>query len=155
VRADPAAARDPRLRVTQIIGTSEQSWAERDYRTQNPVQFDQGRDLKGPITIATVSTRTSSTELGINIPGGRFVVFGNSDFITNNRLRAFGNRTLFFNSINWALARNNLLNIATRPLESYQVVMSERDLNRTLIYYAMIPGAVAALGLLIFLIRRR
>lgn len=155
VRTDPGALRDPRLKVTQIIGTSEQSWAERDYRTQNPMQYDADRDLKGPITIATVATRSAGTELGITIPGGRFVAFGNSDFITNNRLRAFGNRTLFFNSLNWALSRNSLLNIATRPLESYQVVMSERDLNRTLIYFAIIPGATALLGLFIFLIRRR
>ncbi|MGZ0657240.1 GldG family protein [Coraliomargarita sp. W4R53] len=155
MRTDPGSLKDPRLKVTQIIGTSDQSWGERDYRTQNPVKFDEGRDLKGPITIATVSTRTAGTELGITIPGGRFVAFGNSDFITNNRLRAFGNRTLFFNSMNWALSKNSLLNIATRPLESYQVVMSERDLNRILIYFAIIPGATALLGLLIYLIRRR
>jgi len=155
MRTDPGSLKDPRLKVTQIIGTSEQSWGERDYRTQYPPQFDAGRDLKGPITIATVSTRSAGTELGITIPGGRFVAFGNSDFITNNRLRAFGNRTLFFNSMNWALSRNSLLNIATRPLESYQVVMSERDLNRTLLYFAILPGATALLGLLIYLIRRR
>jgi ABC-type uncharacterized transport system involved in gliding motility auxiliary subunit len=155
MRTDPGSLKDPRLKVTQIIGTSDQSWAERDYRTQDPMRYDEGRDLKGPITIASVSTRTAGTELGITIPGGRFVAFGNSDFITNNRLRAFGNRTLFFNSMNWALARTSLLNIATRPLESYQVVMSEKDLNRMLIYYAILPGATALLGLFIFLIRRR
>ncbi|MDQ8193904.1 GldG family protein [Coraliomargarita sp. SDUM461004] len=155
MRTDPGSLKDPRLKVTQIIGTSDQSWGERDYRSQDPLKYDAGRDLKGPITIATVSSRTAGTELGINIPGGRFVAFGNSDFITNNRLRAFGNRTLFFNSMNWALSRNSLLNIATRPLESYQVVMSERDLNRILIYFAILPGATALLGLLIYLIRRR
>ena len=154
MRADPASFKDPRLKVTQIIGTSDQSWGERDYRTQDPIKFDERRDLKGPVTIATVSTRTAGTELGINIPGGRFVAFGNSDFITNNRLRAFGNRTLFFNSMNWALAKNSMLNIATRPLESYQVVMSERELNRTLMYYAILPSATTLLGLLIYLIRR-
>ncbi|MEC7230334.1 MAG: ABC transporter, partial [Verrucomicrobiota bacterium] len=154
MRTDPGSLKDPRLKVTQIIGTSDQSWGERDYKTQNPIRFDEGRDLKGPVTIATVSTRTAGTELGIHIPGGRFVAFGNSDFIANNRIRAFGNRTLFFNSMNWALAKNSMLNIATRPLESYQVVMSERDLNRTLMYYAIIPGATALLGLLIYLIRR-
>jgi ABC-type uncharacterized transport system involved in gliding motility auxiliary subunit len=155
VRTDPGSLKDPRLKVDQIIGTSDQSWGERDYRTQKQIVFDEGRDLKGPISIATVSTRSAGTELGINIPGGRFVVFGNSDFITNNRLRAFGNRTLFFNSMNWALSKNRLLNIATRPLESYQVVMSDRDLKRLLLYFAIIPGATALYGLLIFLIRRR
>ena len=154
MRTDPGSLKDPRLKVTQIIGTSDQSWAESDYRTEDPIKFDEERDLKGPIPIASVSTRTAGTGLGINIPGGRFVAFGNSDFITNNRLRAFGNRTLFFNSMNWALAKNSMLNIATRPLESYQVVMSTRDLNRTLIYYAILPSATALLGLLIYLIRR-
>lgn len=57
--------------------------------------------------------------------------------------------------MNWALAKNSMLNIATRPLESYQVVMSERDLSRTLIYYAILPGVTALLGLLIYLIRRQ
>jgi ABC-type uncharacterized transport system involved in gliding motility auxiliary subunit len=155
VRTDPGSLKDPRLKVSQIIGTSDQSWGERDYRTQDTITFNPERDLKGPVSIAAVSTRSADTELGISIPGGRFVVFGNSDFITNNRLRAFGNRTLFFNSINWALTKNSLLNIATQPLESYQVVMSERDLNRLLLYYGCIPAATAFLGLLIFFIRRR
>ena len=154
VRTDPAALRDPRLKVDQIIGTSEQSWAERDYRTQHPPKYDAERDLKGPVSIAAVSTRSAGTELGITIPGGRFVVFGNSDFITNNRLRAFGNRSIFYNSLNWALSRNNMLNIATRPLQSYQVVMSEYDLNRSLYYYALIPSATALLGIFIYIIRR-
>ncbi|HAV14260.1 MAG TPA: ABC transporter [Opitutae bacterium] len=155
IRTDPGSLNDERLRVEQIVGTSDQSWGERDYRTQQTRQFDVGRDLQGPISIATVSTRTAGSELGINIPGGRFVVFGNSDFITNNRLRAFGNRTLFFNSLNWSLARNSLLNIATRPLESYQIVMSQNDLKRMLRYFGIIPLAAALLGSFVFLLRRR
>lgn len=57
--------------------------------------------------------------------------------------------------MNWALSKNNLLNIATRPLENYQIVMSEKGLKRLLLYYATIPGATALFGLMIFLIRRR
>ena len=155
VRTDPGSLNDERLKVEQIVGTSDQSWAERDYRTQTELKYDAKRDIQGPISIATVSTRSAGSELGINIPGGRFVVFGNSDFITNNRLRAFGNRTLFFNSINWALAKNSLLNIATRPLESYQIVMSQNDLQRMLLYFAILPAATALLGLFVFLLRRR
>jgi ABC-type uncharacterized transport system involved in gliding motility auxiliary subunit len=154
VRTDPASANDSRLQVHQLIGTSENSWAERDYRTQNPPIFDEKRDQKGPISIATVSSRSSGTELGITIPGGRMVVFGNSDFIANNRLRAFGNHTLLINSINWALDRTSLLNIPTRQLESHQIVMSESDLQRMLTYFAGIPAIAAVLGLFVFLIRR-
>lgn len=155
IRTDPASLSDERLRVEQIVGTSEQSWGERDYRTQKTLQYDPARDLPGPISIATASTRSAGSELGITIPGGRMVVFGNSDFISNNRLRAFGNRTLFFNSLNWTLTRTSLLNIATRPLESYQIVMSQRDLKRMLLYFCIMPAATALLGLFVFLIRRR
>ena len=154
VRTDPASANDSRLQVHQLIGTSDKSWAERDYRTQKPIAFDAKRDQKGPISIATVSSRSSGIELGITIPGGRMVVFGNSDFITNNRLRAFGNHTLFINSANWALDRTSLLNIPTRKLESHQIVMSESDLQRMLTYFAIVPAATAMFGLLIYFIRR-
>ena len=155
VRTDPAILNNERVRVTQIVGTSEQSWAERDFRTQNPRVFDANRDFRGPVPIATVSSRSSASELGINIPGGRLVVFGNSDFIANNRLQAFGNRTLIFNAINWTLDRTRLLNIATRPLEDYQIVMSTQALNRLALYYAIIPLSAAFLGFLIYFIRRR
>jgi len=155
VRTDPAAVGNERLRVTQLIGTSEQSWAERDYRSQNPVQLDPGRDLPGPISIATVSTRSAGSGLGITIPGGRLAVFGNSDFIANNRLRAFGNRTLFFNTLNWSLDRLNLLNIETRPLESYQIIMSESELRRLVLYFAILPASVGLFGGFVFLLRRR
>jgi len=155
VRTDPASVGNERIQVQQIVGTSEQSWAERDYRTQDPMVFDAGRDLPGPVSIATISTRSAGSELGISIPGGRLAVFGNSDFISNNLLRAFGNRTLFFNTLNWALSKNSLLNIATRPLESYQIVMSEKDLNRILIYFSLLPITIALFGSFIFIIRRR
>ncbi|PXA05200.1 ABC transporter [Coraliomargarita sinensis] len=155
VRTDPASIDNERIKVSQIVGTSDQSWAERDYRTQDPIVFDEGRDLRGPISIATISTRSAGSELGINIPGGRLAVFGNSDFISNNLLRAFGNRTLFFNTLNWSLSKNNLLNIATRPLESYQIVMSEKDLRKILLYFSFMPAGVALMGAFIFIIRRR
>ena len=155
VRTDPASLANERIQVSQLVGTSDQSWAERDYRTQDPITFDEGRDLRGPISIATISTRSAGSELGISIPGGRLAVFGNSDFISNNLLRAFGNRTLFFNTLNWALSKNNLLNIATRPLESYQIVMSEKDLRHSLLYFAIMPAGLALFGTFIFIIRRR
>lgn len=82
------------------------------------------------------------------------IVFGNSDFIANNRLQAFGNQTLFANSINWVLDRNNLLNIPTRKLESYQIVISERDLRHMLYYFLFVPAIFMIMGLFVFLIRR-
>ncbi|MEM7791437.1 MAG: ABC transporter, partial [Verrucomicrobiota bacterium] len=146
---------DERLQVTQIIGSSAESWAERDFRQQDPFKYDPGRDLKGPISIATLSTRSAGSELGITIPGGRFAVFGNSDFVANNRFLSFGNRTLLINTINWTLDRTSLLNIPTRPLERYQIVMSDQELNKLLLYLSFLPIAAALFGFFIFFLRRR
>jgi ABC-type uncharacterized transport system involved in gliding motility auxiliary subunit len=98
--------------------------------------------------------RSARSELGISIPGGRLVVFGNSDFVANNRFQTYCNYTLFINSVNWTLDRSNLLNIPTRPLESYQIIMSHPALQRMLATFALLPGAVALLGLSIYFIRR-
>lgn len=155
IRVDPAAIEVEGLSVEPIIGTSQQSWAERDYRTQSPLQYDADRDLAGPISIATVSTRTAGSEFGINIRGGRLIVFGNADFITNNRFRAFGNQSILVNSINWLLDRTNMLNIPSRPLQSYQLIMSDQELKHLLYYFTLIPGTAALLGLTIHLLRRR
>ena len=155
VRIDPAAVDIEGLTVEPIIGTSQQSWAERDYRTQTPIQYDAGRDLPGPISIATVSTRSAGSELGINIRGGRMIVFGNSDFIANNRFRAFGNQSIIINSINWLLNRTSMLNIPSRPLQSYQLIMSDQELKHLLYWFTLVPGLAAVLGLTIHLIRRR
>lgn len=155
VRVDPAALDIEGLQVDQLIGTSQQSWAERDYRHENPIKYTPERDLPGPISIATASSRSGNSEFEINIPGGRLIVFGNADFIANNRFRAFGNQTIFINSINWALNRTSMLNIPTRPIESYQLIMSKRELRQMAIYFIAIPGLAAALGLMIHILRRR
>ena len=155
IRKDPLAEDDERLQVSYLMGSSQRSWAEKDYRSEDPIQYNQERDLMGPLSIATASMRSAGTELGISIPGGRLVVFGNSDFIANNRFQTYGNYTLFINSVNWALDRSNLLNIPTRPLESHQLVMSRSDLHRLLIYFAALPGVVAIFGLSIYILRRR
>ena len=155
VRADPAALKVDGLKVEQIIGSSSQSWAERDFRTQTPVVFNAQRDIPGPVSIATVSTRSSGSDFGINIQGGRLIVFGNADFIANNRLQTFGNQSLLINSVYWALNRNSLLNIPTRPLQKYQLIMSEKEIKLLLIYFAALPAVTALAGIIIHLIRRR
>jgi ABC-type uncharacterized transport system involved in gliding motility auxiliary subunit len=155
IRIDPASTADEGLQLRYIIGTSQKSWAERDYRTQDPIQYDPDRDLAGPLSLAAASQRSAGSDLSLSISGGRLVCFGNADFLANNRFQAYGNYTLFLNSVNWSLDRNTLLNIPSQPLDSFQLVMSQADLKRMLIYFALLPITAAILGFLISLIRRR
>ncbi|CAI8296150.1 MAG: Uncharacterised protein [Opitutia bacterium UBA7350] len=155
IRIDPASLADDSLNLRYLIGTSEKSWAERDYRTQRPIAFDPDRDLKGPLSLAVASQRSTSSALGLSISGGRVVCFGNSDFLANNRFQIYGNYTLMINALNWSLNRNVLLNIPAQSLNRYQLVVSGSDLKRLLGYFAILPITAAALGILISIIRRR
>lgn len=155
IRIDPASTADDNLALRYIIGTSQKSWAERDYRTESPITFTPERDLSGPLSLAVASNRSTRSGLGLSISGGRLICYGNSDFLANNRFQAYGNYTLFINSVNWALDRNAYLNIPTQPLDSFQLIMSQSDLKRMLLYFSMMPLAIGLLGILIYILRRR
>ena len=155
VRPDPGAPFDEQLSITPLIGTSETSWGERSYRTENPPQLTPGSDLEGPLQIATLAERRVGEALGIHIPGGRLMVFGDSDFITNNRVAAFGNNSLFLNTIRWSLERNAMLNIPAKTVETTQLVLSGDQLRNLLMAYMSVPVAIAILGFGVSLLRKR
>ena len=81
VREDPGRPIDESLLVKEIMATSDESWAEKDYGSESP-EYDSTVDLKGPVRVAAVSERKVDSSLGISIPGGRLIVFGTSNFLT-------------------------------------------------------------------------
>lgn len=155
IRPDITSPLDPRRTISPLIWTSETSWGERAYHTMTSMQFDPEKDLKGPFPIATLAERSVNSQLGINIRGGRLIVFGNSNFIANNRIHGLGNRILFQNTINWTIDLNDLLNIPPKILKNFQITLSQRDLIRISLGILTVPGTIACMGLLIFAIRRR
>lgn len=154
VRPDIASRDDPKRTVVPLISGSKTSWGERNYQSFQGMKFDPEQDLNGPVTIAMLAERRVSSQLGINIPGSRIIVFGNS-FISNNRINALGNRMFFQNAINWALDRNDLLNIPPKALKKFQLTLSQKDLLHIALGMLATPGGIACLGLLIFAIRKR
>lgn len=155
IRADIGAPVDDRLSVTPIVGGSETSWGERFYRDENQIGYHENVDLAGPVSVVVVSERSISSDLGIDIPGGRLVVFGTSDLITNSRLTASGNLTLFLNTINWALDRNNLLSIAPKAIDNLNITLSQEEMNKlSLGLLLILPGCSALFGLFVYWLRR-
>ena len=113
IRVDPAALGKIHLEVTPLIGSSRTSWAERDYKLNQSSahQYDPMRDLKGPTSIAVAAQRNAGSKMGLEITGGRIVVFGNSDFISNRRSAVFGNWQIILKTIQWTLQSSQSLNI--------------------------------------------
>jgi ABC-type uncharacterized transport system involved in gliding motility auxiliary subunit len=155
IRADIGAPLDDRLSVKPIVGGSETSWGERFYRDQNQIGYDENVDQKGPVSVVVVSERSISSDLGIDIPGGRLVVYGTSNLITNSRLNILGNFTLILNTLNWALDRNNLLSIAPKPVDKLHLTLSQEEMQKLrLALWFLLPGCSALLGTFVYWLRR-
>jgi ABC-type uncharacterized transport system involved in gliding motility auxiliary subunit len=156
VRADPGRPIDESLEVTDVLATSNTSWGETSYRLNEEKVFSPVTDLRGPLMVAVVSERKVDSTLAVNLPGGRLVVFGSSDFLANHRIENLGNLTLFLNSLSWSIDRDKRLTSPTRPIERLQLTFSQEQLLMTSIVIVAGPALLVALvGFLVHLMRRR
>ena len=87
----------------------------------------------------------------------RIVVAGDSNFLNNQNIVSAANRDFASHSINWLLARNELLGtLGPKPIKEYKLLMTAGQLQSVrVILLAGLPGAVLLLGLLVWFRRRR
>lgn len=161
VRPDLTVPYDDRLQATALMGSSHRSFAQKMTRipsatgtTGSGSRFNPDQDLPGPVPIAAAAERRSATQLGINIPGGRIVVFGSRDLFANQQVAALGNNRLFFQSLNWLLDRDQQLAIPPRTMERHQITASRSELRRIALWFTSPAAAVALIGLIIVWIRK-
>ncbi len=85
------------------------------------------------------------------------VVVGESIFLGNQTIDQAANREFVTHSLNWLLARNELLaSIPPRPIKEYRLVMSASQISA--IYWILMlgfPGSVLMVGLLVSVRRRK
>jgi ABC-type uncharacterized transport system involved in gliding motility auxiliary subunit len=115
-----------RVSAQVLAKTSPNSWLERGQDERQGIArgeggrlaYNEGVDEKGPVPIAAVATvtlrRSGAADREPKKAG--IVVFGDSDFASNNYLNLSGNRDLFLNTVSWLAEEENL--IAIRPKES-------------------------------------
>jgi ABC-type uncharacterized transport system involved in gliding motility auxiliary subunit len=144
-------------RFKQIVYTSENSWAERNLEAQPEFDAD---DQRGPVAIAAagfplVGEATPDTPVDRE-HGARLVLFGDSDFATNEVIDAYRNRDLFVNSINWLLGDVEAISI--RPNQSrasrFQLTGDQFARIRYLSLFVL-PETLAVLGAFAWWWRRR
>ncbi|MBO7521169.1 MAG: GldG family protein [Opitutales bacterium] len=158
VREDLGAEIDGNLSLFPLIGSSHTSWAEKGYKNyaQNAkFEYDDEKDLPGPVPLAMIATRKGGSELGLDIRGGRLAVFGDENFITNARFNALGNSKLAMNTINWLFDENHSLNVAPRKVERYSLTISRSELTSLGLKFLAIPAAILFAGFLTYLFRRQ
>ena len=159
------------VRFSVLAKTGEESWAERDlegWRVSGRAEYDE-LDVMGPVGIAVAgSVRAAGIPPAAhNVHGndeadvapvaeGRLVVFGDSDFASNETLDALRNKDLFVNSVNWLAG--DLSQITVRPnvsrASSFQM---SQDEFRRIQYLSLfvLPETIAVFGVLTWWLRRK
>jgi len=153
-----------------LVKTSPASWAETDLTLKAPVQFDEGKDKKGPIALAAVATVTvtpspspspspsvaasaspsasPSPDEGAPKREGRVAAFGDSDFASNTLVGFQGNRDLFLNTVAWLAQDADLISIRPKEPEDQRLVLSRlQQQNLAVLALLLIPGVFILMGI--------
>lgn len=157
VNEDTGRAADDGLSVKKLIASSPTAWGESSYRLRIRPEFTPGQDLRGRqgLGVLVISERLKPANLPLSVPGGRLAVFGTADLVTNSRIINGGNFPLFLNTVNWAVDRDTQLNIPARPIERFQLSLSQEELVRLRLgLFLVVPGLVGLLGLIVYWTRR-
>jgi ABC-type uncharacterized transport system involved in gliding motility auxiliary subunit len=148
---------------TELVKSGANSWAERDLDTF----FDKGvaergpDDLAGPVSLAVAGTPPVSKAENQEASKDkarepRLVVFGNSEFISNQLLDSYRNRDLFVNSVNWLVG--DVESIAIRPNQARASRLQLSTQQFTTVRFLsllLLPELIAVAGVCAWWFRRR
>ena len=149
---------------TELVKSGPDSWAERDL----DAFFNQGiaqrgpNDLPGPVSLAVAGTpsvaKSTDQEAGKDKSREpRLVVFGDSDFISNQLIDNYRNRDLFVNSVNWLVG--DVESIAIRPNQArasrIRQLSSQQFVTIRFLSLFVLPEAIAFAGVFAWWSRRR
>jgi ABC-type uncharacterized transport system involved in gliding motility auxiliary subunit len=142
----------PGIRVTDLMLTSAKGWGETDLAHLPTVSLDP-RDVQGPVPVGAVA------ESALTAPGKRamrLIVFGDSDFATNQLLQAnVDNGLLLSNALNWLVEREELLGIPPKKTEQVRLTLTGDEIRKIYLLAAFLPILAVVLGGVVFMRRRR
>ncbi len=161
-RSITAGASKPGVTAQSLIQSSDASWATGNLTLKEPIEFKEGRDKKGPVSIAVAATLTPSgpspsptpspsPSPGIEEPKkseARVVVFGDADFVSNDALGFQGNQNLILNVMAWLSGESDLISIRPRDPESHRLSVIAGSATHRLVVVASLLGLP---GLFVFL----
>ena len=154
VREDMGADVNKSLSLSPLILSSYSSWAEKSYARSGIHKYDESVDLRGPIPLAMIASRTGGEKFNLNIPGGKLAVFGDENFITNKSFYRLGNSMLVLNTINWMFEENKMLPIPPRDIKMYSLTISHNEFIELALRFLILPFIILAVGITVSFVRR-
>jgi ABC-type uncharacterized transport system involved in gliding motility auxiliary subunit len=146
-----------------VVQTSQQSWAETDLNLQSgsgvKPEPEKG-DKPGPVTIAAAASApaesapatgtdedTAKPDADAPKPETRVMVFGDSDFASNNVGGVPGNLNLFGNAVNWLAQQEDLISIRPKEAGDRRITLTSNQLYwMQWLTIVLIPAAVLVVG---------
>ena len=153
--------------TSSLLKTTERGWGE--VTLTGGAKFDEGTDLKGPVSVAVAVNRTDpvpsmspgATPTAVpadapKVPKGRAVIVGNVEFASNTLAgQVIGNRDLFVNSVNWLAEEEDLISIRAEPQAAPSIVLTNQGEFLVFITVVLlVPLSVIAVGVSIWWQRR-
>lgn len=133
----PSTDIPPGLEVTPLAMTMDGSWAESDLPNleNGKAEFDVQTDIAGPLPlvvaverkkpVSAIKVSDPTKEEKASSPGGRMIIVGDSDFLSNAYLELSANKAFGLNIIRW-LARDDRFIDVRRPEISFNpLILSE------------------------------
>lgn len=148
---EPMAELPDGVATSRLIETSKESWGETDLQNRQ-LSNDKSADAQGPLVLGISAEMTDS--------GGRLVVFGDSDFASDEILSAvsgmLGNRDLFLNAVNWLTEEEILISIRSKPMDVRQITPLTGIQQRLILYSSVgiLPLVVSVAGVWVWWSRR-
>ena len=143
-----------------IVRTGDESWGERNldgWIATGRAEYD-ADDVRGPVPIAVAGSPKLE---GQDSPDAqprqpRLVVFGDSDFATNEYIENYRNRDLFLNAVNWLVGDDDAIAIRPNLSRASRFDFSTEDYV-AIQYFSLLvlPQAIALMGVLVWWGRRR
>ncbi|MGZ3709230.1 MAG: hypothetical protein ACXWPM_10850, partial [Bdellovibrionota bacterium] len=144
------------MKVQWLGQTTPKSWAVTDLKmlASGQIEFRPGKDRNGPLNVAVaVDGKQKDSKAPRNT---RLVVFGTSNFATNNYQRFGGNMDFFLNAASWVMEDESLISIRTKEEGPGKIELSFKTGRFILLLTVfVIPLLVAAAGIVIWIFRRR
>jgi ABC-type uncharacterized transport system involved in gliding motility auxiliary subunit len=151
--------------IRDLFTSEPESWAETRIEELQARQAPADDQKRGPLPMAVAVTLGSGEEAKdadaaddgeTKAAQGRFVVVGDSDFITNELASApVLNSDLFLNMVNWVAEDEDLIAVRPRQPEDRRIFLSSQQMTNVILFSLLIvPGVILVTGISVWWSRR-
>jgi hypothetical protein len=113
-----------------------------------------GEDGAAPI-VATLSERKKFDSAGVTVNGGKLLVIGSGDFISNGKFKILGNRVFWFGVSDYMVDGDKFENFEDVKIANHRLALTKNEFERILCRISLLPIGFVLLALLVAFRRRK